>query len=184
MSKLSSSSDSNQRFKPLIWAVSIVVPLVVALLLNPRIPKIELGFDTYIFPKINAAINSTVSLLLIAGYIFIRRGQRKLHQYAMVSAFALSALFLVSYVLYHMSTASTPHCEGSPVPRALYLIILFSHIALSVTIIPLASFSIFHALGSRFDAHKRLTRYTFPLWLYVSITGVLVYLFISPCYPG
>ena len=174
-----------RKFKPLIWVFSILVPLLVAVLLNPRFPKIDLGdFDTHLFPKINAIINSIVSIMLILGVLFIKKRNRKLHQISMLSAFILSALFLISYILYHISTESTPHCDLSPIGRTPYLIILFSHIVLSSIIIPMASFSIFHALSEKYDKHRRLARITFPMWLYVSITGVLVYLFISPCYPG
>ncbi|MEZ4688495.1 MAG: DUF420 domain-containing protein [Bacteroidia bacterium] len=174
-----------KKYKPLIWVFSIVVPLLVAVLLNPGFPKISLGdFDTYIFPKINATINSMVAIFLILGFLMIKRRKIQLHRIFMFSAFVLSALFLVSYVLYHISTPSTPHCDASPIGRLPYLIILISHIGLSAIIIPLASFSIFHALSERFDKHRRLARITFPLWLYVAITGVLVYVLIAPCYPN
>lgn len=173
-----------KKYKPLIWVVSVVVPLLVAILLNPNFPKISLGdFDTYLFPKINATINSLVAIFLILGFLMIKSRKIKLHRFFMFSAFILSALFLVSYVLYHISTPSTPHCDASPIGRVPYLIILISHIGLSTIIVPLASFSIFHALSERFDKHRKLARITFPLWLYVAITGVLVYVFISPCYP-
>jgi putative membrane protein len=174
-----------KKYKPLIWVFSIVVPLLVAILLSPSFPKISLGdFNTYLFPKINATINSMVAIFLILGFFMIKTRKIKQHRFFMISAFVLSAIFLVSYVLYHISTPSTAHCDASPIGRVPYLIILISHIGLSVVIIPLSSFSIFHALSERFDKHRRLARITFPLWLYVAITGVLVYAFISPCYPG
>lgn len=173
-----------KKYKPLIWVFSVVVPLLVAILLNPSFPKISLGdFNTYLLPKINAIINSIVAIMLILGFLMIKKRNIKLHKAAMLTAFILSALFLVTYVLYHITTKSVPHCADSPIGKIPYLVILISHIGLSTIIIPLSSFSIFHALSERFDKHRKLARITFPLWLYVAITGVLVYVFISPCYP-
>ncbi|MEM6262399.1 MAG: DUF420 domain-containing protein [Bacteroidota bacterium] len=176
----------NERtLKPVVWSVSVAIPIVIAILLSPSMPTLKLGFDSYLLPKINAVINSSVSLLLILGFVFIKQKKIAYHRASMLSAFVLSAFFLVFYVLYHLSTdGHTTHCADSPVSKGLYLFILISHIVLSVFIIPLASFSIFHALSEKFDKHRRLARITFPLWLYVSVTGVLVYLFISPCYVG
>jgi putative membrane protein len=173
----------SQKVKPWIWVVSIAVPLVVALLLNPAIEKIDLGFNTYIFPRINASINSVVSILLLVGLVLIKQKNITRHKQVMITAFGLSALFLVSYVLYHVSTPRTDFCDLSPVGQTFYRIILFSHIILSVFIIPLASFAIFHGLRVDYEKHKRLVKFTWPLWFYVSVTGVLVYFFISPCYP-
>ncbi len=175
---------NSRLYVPLIWTLSLAVPLAVGVLMTPGlIPPIDLGFNPYLLAKLNAVINSAVTVLLIMGYIFIRQGKRAAHQRAMVSAFVLSSLFLVSYVLYHISVGHTVYCEAGLVPKGVYLTILLTHIALSVTIIPLASFSIYRALSERFDKHKRLARITFPLWLYVSITGVLVYFMIAPCHP-
>ena len=165
-----------------IWGISIVVPVAVAVLLNPRFPQIELGFDTLILPKINAFINSGVSILLIAGLYFIKQRKLELHRACMLSAFGLSAIFLVSYVLYHLSTGHTSYCEAGPVPAPVYYFVLITHILLSVFIVPLATFSIYRALTERLIEHRKLAKITFPLWLYVSVTGVLVYVLISPCY--
>lgn len=170
-------------YVPIIWVLSIVVPVLVGILLTPNIfPPINLGFDPLILPKINAGINSTVSVLLILGFVFIKQKEITLHRVCMLTAFGLSAIFLVVYVLYHLSVEETRWCAESPVGKGFYLAILLSHILLSVTIVPLTSFSIYRALSERFDRHRKLARITFPLWLYVSITGVLVYFFISPCY--
>lgn len=177
------SPSVRKKYVRIIWLVSLIVPVVVGVLLTPGlIPPLQLGFDPLILPKLNASINSSVSVLLIVGYILIRSGKRDLHRLAMLSAFGLSALFLVSYVLYHLSVGHTPYCEAGLVSKPLYLIVLVSHILLSVSIIPLASFSIFRAWQGEFSNHKKIARITLPLWLYVSITGVLVYLFIAPCY--
>jgi putative membrane protein len=170
-------------YVPAIWTVSILIPLAVGILLTPGLlPKIELGFNPLVLPKLNATINSTVSVLLIAGFIFIRAGKIRWHRLSMLSAFILSAFFLVSYVLYHLSAGHTPYCGDGLVAPAVYYVTLISHILLSVTIVPLASFSIYRALSENFDRHRRIAKITFPLWLYVSVTGVLVYLFIAPCY--
>ena len=170
-------------YVPLIWAFSIIVPVVVGVLLTPGlIPPLNLGFDPLILPRINAGINSSVSVLLILGFLFIRSGNIAYHRLAMVSAFGLSAIFLITYVLYHLTVGHTPYCDAGWVPKGVYYFTLISHILLSVTIIPLASFSIYRAIKGSIDKHKRLAKITFPLWLYVSITGVLVYAFISPCY--
>jgi len=171
-------------YVPLIWGVSILVPVVVGILLTPGlIPPIELGFNPYLLSKINALINSTVSILLMLGVIFIRNRKIQLHRTMMIGAFALSAVFLVLYVLYHLSVGHTPYCGDGLVPANIYYFFLITHIALSVTIIPLASFSIYRALNMRYEKHKKLAKITFPLWLYVAVTGVLVYMFISPCHP-
>ena len=174
---------NDKLYIPLIWAFSIIVPVAVGILLTPGlIPPLEVGFDPLILPKINAGINSTVSILLILAFIYIRKGNISSHRLAMLSAFGLSAIFLLTYVLYHLTVGHTPYCESGWVPKNIYYFTLISHILLSVTIIPLASFSIYRALNGTIDRHKRLAKITLPLWLYVSITGVLVYLFISPCY--
>ncbi len=175
---------NDKLYVPLIWAVSILVPVVVGVLLTPGlIPPIQLGFNPYLLSKINAFINSGVSILLILGVVFIKSKRIQLHRTMMISAFALSTVFLVLYVLYHLSVGHTPYCDEGLVPKATYYIFLISHIILSVTIIPLASFSIYRALNGQYDRHRKIAKITFPLWLYVAITGVLVYVFISPCHP-
>ena len=169
-------------YVPLIWTLSIAVPLIVGVLLNPRLGiKLDFGFDASILSDIIAIINSAVSVLLIAGFYFIKQRNIKAHKTAMLTAFALSALFLVFYIMYHLAVGHRVYCEDGLVPKALYYFTLISHIGLSVFIIPLASFSIFRALSETYDRHRKLARITFPLWLYVSVSGVLVYFFISPC---
>jgi len=168
---------------PVIWGLSIVIPIVVAVLLTPGlVPTLPLG-DTSFLPKLNAMINSSVSVLLVIGYICIRNKKIQLHKMAMLGAFFLSAAFLVSYVLYHLSkTGHTSYCDAVIVPAIVYYFVLFSHIFLSIFIVPLALFSIYRGWNEQFDQHRNIAKITFPLWLYVSVTGVLVYLFISPCY--
>ena len=177
------SANDQKKYTRLIWLVSILIPVAVGVLLTPGlIPPVSLGFDPYLLPKVNAIINSTVSVLLIAGFLFIRNKQIALHRTAMITAFGLSAIFLVLYVLYHLSVGHTPYCGDGLVPKPAYYTVLISHILLSIFIVPMASFSIFRAWNKDFERHKKIAKLTFPLWLYVSITGVLVYLFIAPCY--
>ncbi|MEM6799952.1 MAG: DUF420 domain-containing protein [Bacteroidota bacterium] len=169
-------------YVPLIWSLSIAVPLVVGILLNPRLGiKVDFGFNALIFSDIIAVINSVVSVLLVAGIYFIKQKNIKAHRTVMLTAFGLSALFLVFYILYHLAVGHRVYCDEGLVSSTVYYTILISHIGLSVFIIPLASFSIFRALSETYDRHRKIAKITFPLWLYVSISGVLVYFFISPC---
>jgi len=163
----------------LIWIISIAVPLAVAAMFF--LPAIKTDADLSALPALNATINATVSILLILGLIFIKSGKRQLHRASMIGAFALSALFLVSYVIYHSATESTPY-GGEGTIRTVYFIILISHIILAALILPLILITLSRALSKRFDKHKKIARITFPLWLYVSITGVVVYFMIAPYY--
>lgn len=176
----------DRKWLPWIWGVSIVIPVVVGILLNPRFELHGLpeGFLVWArkLPYVNATINSLVSLLLVAGYVLIRQKRRELHRMAMLGAFGLSAVFLVTYVTYHLTVGHVPYCEANLVPKAVYYTVLISHVILSVSIVPLASFTIYRALNETYARHRRLARITFPLWLYVSVTGVLVVIFNSPCY--
>jgi uncharacterized membrane protein YozB (DUF420 family) len=126
-------------------------------------------------PTLNALLNSVSALLLCAGYLAIRRGRRELHARFMVTALGVSALFLVSYVTYHAFRGSKPypHHDGT---RPFYYAILWSHIVLAVVNVPLVVMTVVRAARKRFDDHRRIARWTFPVWLYVSVTGVAVYL--------
>ena len=170
-------------YLPVIWVLSVAVPLVVGILMTPGlIPQIDMGFDPYILPKVYSTINALVACLLIAGFWAIKNRKINIHRNIMLTAFGLSALFLVLYVLFHLSAGSTPYCEEGLVPKPLYLFVLLTHILLSATIIPLASFSIYRGLSEKYDKHRKLAKITFPLWLYVAITGPLIYFMIPPCY--
>ncbi|MCS6904167.1 MAG: DUF420 domain-containing protein [Bacteroidia bacterium] len=166
----------------LISIVSILIPIVVALLLFlPERATIITAFDIKILPLLNASINSTVTILLLAAYWAIRNKKIALHKSLMLSAFFLSALFLVSYVIYHFQAEPTKF-GGAGVIKYVYYFILISHIFLATTIVPLALLSIYRGLNKQFILHKKIARWTLPIWLYVSITGVLVYIMISPYY--
>lgn len=173
-------------YLPVIGVLSVLIPLAVAFLLYvPQGGDFAVGFDIRIFPFINACINSAVTILLVAGFVFITRRQIKLHKTCMLSAFALSALFLVSYVTYHYLKSSeggaTKYGGGEPW-NYVYYFILITHIVLAAVIVPLALLSIYRGLSEQFDKHRRIAKWTLPIWLYVSVTGVLVYLMISPYY--
>lgn len=186
MSARGESFNSDKRYLPLIWILSVAIPVVVAILLFVPKASIEgksaLGFDIFFLPLLNACINSAVTVLLLIGYYFNRVKNHDYHKYANLGAFTLSALFLVSYVVYH-TFAPTIKFGGEGAIRYLYFFILISHILLATTIVPLALLAIYRGLTKRFNAHKKITRWTLPIWLYVSITGVVVYFMISPYYP-
>ena len=126
-------------------------------------------------PTLNAALNSLSAVFLFAGYRFIRAKNRNAHRACMLAAFGCSILFLISYLIYHYQVGSVPF-KGQGWIRPVYFIILLTHTMLAVTVLPLALITLFRALRERFDAHRRIARWTFPIWLYVSVTGVVVYL--------
>jgi putative membrane protein len=171
-----------KKFKSLIIIVSVVIPLAVVLLFSIRLKDFGINVEPLSFlPPIYAAINGITALLLILGVIAIKNGNRALHQKLMTSAIACSLVFLVMYVAYHMTAESTKF-GGEGVIKGIYYFLLITHIILSVTIIPLVLFTYVRALSGEFDRHKKLARITFPLWLYVAVTGVIVYLMIAPYY--
>jgi len=164
----------------LIGIVSIIVFCVVAAL-----PKIHIGitlpFNAHIFASLNALINSTVSVLLVFAYVLVRQKNYEGHKKVMLTAIVLSSLFLVSYIAHHLFTGETKFGGTGPI-RTFYLILLASHIILAAIILPIILFTAYRSLTGEYSKHKKWARYTFPLWLYVSVTGVVVYLLISPYY--
>ena len=131
--------------------------------------------DISILPSVNASLNALTGILLLIGYYFILRGNRSMHKRIMLSAFSVSILFLISYLYYHAHVGSVPF-KGTGITRPIYFSILISHSILAATIVPMAVVTLFRGLSSRFDKHKRLARWTLPVWLYVSVTGVAVYM--------
>ena len=171
-----------KKFSLSIIIVSILIPVVVALLFMIKLKDFGINVaPMHFLPPIYATINGVTAVLLIAAVLAIKNKNKKLHQLLISTAIACSLLFLVLYVAYHMTTDSTKF-GGEGVIRYVYFFILISHITLSITVIPLVLFSYVRAIGGDFVGHKKLTRYTFPLWLYVAITGVVVYLMIAPYY--
>ena len=162
-----------------IWIkiISVLIPLVVAILF-----RVKIDYDLPIFlPPIYATINAITALLLVFALIAIKRKKIALHQRLMQSCIVLSLLFLVMYIAYHMTTDPTPFGgEGSV--EILYFFILISHIILSIALIPLVLISYVRAFQKEFPEHKKISKITFPIWLYVTVTGVIVYLMISPYY--
>ena len=171
-----------KKYNTFIVIVSIVRPVVVAILFGVKLK--DFGYDVEplsFLPPIYATTNGITALVLIAAVIAIKNGKRKLHETLMKIAIGLSVLFLVMYVAYHMTADSTPF-GGEGIIRYVYFFLLISHIILSIIIIPLVLITYVRALAQRFDAHKKIAKITFPIWLYVAVTGVIVYLMIAPYY--
>ena len=171
-----------QKYNPWIIILSVAIPLVVVLLFNVKL--YDLGYDVkplMFLPPIYASINGLTAILLVTAVWAIKNGNRKLHETLMKTAIACSVLFLAMYVAYHMTSPSTKF-GGEGWVRSVYFILLLSHISLSIVVIPLVLVSYVRALAEKFDKHKKITKYTFPIWLYVAVTGVIVYLMISPYY--
>lgn len=172
----------DKKYNTLIVLVSIVIPVVVAILFNVKLK--DLGYDVEplsFLPPIYATINGITAVVLIAAVMAIKKGNRKLHERLMTFAIALSLAFLVMYVAYHMTSDSTKF-GGEGVIRLVYFGLLISHIILSIAVIPLVLISYVRALAAKFDQHKKIAKITFPIWLYVAVTGVIVYIMIAPYY--
>ncbi|MBL7871459.1 MAG: DUF420 domain-containing protein [Cyclobacteriaceae bacterium] len=169
--------ENKEPYRKLIITLSIILPLAVAVLFRVKIP----GYDFSFLPPIYATINGLTAVLLISAVVAIKNKKRKLHELLMKTCIGLSAAFLVMYVIYHMTSDSTRY-GGEGALRLVYLFILISHIMLSVIVVPFVLFTFSRALSSNFERHKALAKFTFPIWLYVAITGVIVYLMISPYY--
>lgn len=167
-------------FKVIIAILSLVVFIAVVVLGRVKL-EIDAGFDVHIFATINAIINSMVSILLIAGLVAIRRRNYKLHRSIMFAAMLLSTLFLVSYICHHLLSGET-RFGGEGTIRYIYFTILITHIFLAAIILPFILFTTYRALIAEWPRHRKIARITWPIWLYVSITGVIVYLMISPYY--
>jgi len=168
----------NGKYNGLIWVVSIVIPVVVAFLFTVRIPNVEpLSF----LPPIYATINGITAIILITALVAIKVKKRKLHEGLMKVAIGLSLVFLLMYVAYHMTSDSTSY-GGEGTIRYVYFFILISHIVLSIGIIPMVLITYVRAVLNDIVEHKKIARYTFPIWLYIAVTGVIVYLMISPYY--
>jgi putative membrane protein len=163
--------------RKLIITLSIVIPIAVAVLFRVKID----GYDFSFLPPIYAGINGVTAVLLIISLIAIRKKKRLLHERLMKTCIGLSAVFLVMYILYHMTSDPTPY-GGQGSWRYIYFFILISHIGLSLAIVPLVLFTFSRALSGDFERHRALAKFTFPIWLYVAVTGVIVYLMISPYY--
>ncbi|MDG2371931.1 MAG: DUF420 domain-containing protein [Flavobacteriaceae bacterium] len=166
------------KYKKWIILISVCIPLVVAILFGIRIPNVApLNF----LPPIYASINGITAILLVFAFISIKQKSIILHERLMKSAIALSVVFLGMYVAYHMTSDPTPY-GGKGFIKGVYFFILVSHITLSIGIIPMVLVTYVRAISKLFEDHKKIARITFPIWLYIAVTGVIVYLMISPYY--
>ena len=171
---------NDARAKIFIITGSVVVFAAVVILGRVKL-DVDLGFDAHVFAKLNAVINSTVSLLLIAGLIAVKNKKYILHKRIMLSALALSCIFLASYICHHLFAGETKF-GGTGTAKTIYYIILGTHIPLAGIILPFILFTAYRALVGEWPQHKKLARITWPVWLYVAVTGVAVYWMISPYY--
>jgi len=171
-------NDVRARF--LIIALSVIVFGAIVALGKVKL-NVDLGFDEHIFAKINAAINSTVSVLLLLALIAVKNKKYLLHKRIMITAIILSCLFLVSYICHHLFTGETKF-GGEGNIRYVYYFILGTHILLAAIILPFILFTAYRSMIGEFAKHKKLARITWPIWFYVAVTGVVVYFMISPYY--
>lgn len=185
---------NDKKAKLLIYVVSFVVFAVVVLLSKFKL-EVDLGFDVHVFAKANAIINSAVAILLLAGLVTVKQKKYLLHKKIMLAAMFLSVLFLVSYIAHHLLAGDTKFGDinhdgilsdeeklAAGSVRMLYYFILLTHIPLAAIILPFILFTAYRALIGEYEQHKKLTRITWPVWFYVAVTGVVVYIMISPYY--
>jgi putative membrane protein len=182
MSNSVNIEQQSAKYSKWIWILSVAIPVAVAALFGVNLRK--LGFDVAplsFLPPVYAAINGLTAIVLVAAVISIKKGNRKRHENLIKIAVVLSVLFLVMYVAYHMTSDSTAF-GGEGIIQYIYYFILITHIILSIGVIPFVLITYVRALLGKFPDHKRIARITFPIWLYVAVTGVVVYLMISPYY--
>jgi putative membrane protein len=167
----------------IIAGLSLAVVLAVAFLIYHSQNVTVARPGIYILPKLNAFLNGSVAVLLTTGYIFIRNKNRTAHRFCMITAFIFSCSFLVSYVLYHFFATETKFGSHDTTERIIYFTILITHITLASIIVPMTLLTLYRIWNNQVEKHRKIARWTLPIWLYVSITGVIVYLMISPYYP-
>ncbi|ACT94673.1 DUF420 domain-containing protein [Dyadobacter fermentans] len=172
--------ERKPKYERIINVLAIVIPVVVALLLGIR-QKIDLGEWTKTLPHVIGVINTLTSMLLIMGFYFIKQRNISAHRQAMTGAFLLGAVFLVCYVLYHISNEATKF-GGTGFVRPLYYFLLISHIVLSIGVVWFVLRAVYFGYTNRIAEHRKAVKWAMPIWLYVSVTGVIVYLMISPYY--
>lgn len=188
---MSTSKTLEQKFKPWVITVSIVIPVVVAILFTVSVDGVDLGF----LPPIYASLNGLTAILLVSAVIAIKKGKRALHQKLVTLAVMCSVLFLVGYVAYHITSESTVYgdvnhdgvrdtAENNAVGSSFYVYVfmLVSHILLSLIVLPLVLMTYLKGWADNVKSHRKWAKITFPIWLYVAVSGVVVYLMISPYY--
>ena len=169
--------SENNKYGIWIKIISVAIPIIVAILFGVRV-----DYELPIFlPPIYSSLNALTAVLLVLALVAIKSKKIKLHQRLMQTCIALSLVFLVMYIAYHMTTDPTTF-GGEGYVKSLYFFILISHILLSIALIPLVLISYVRAFQEEFPAHRKISKITFPIWLYVAVTGVVVYLMISPYY--
>ncbi len=176
------NTQAEKKYNKWIVILSIAIPAVVALLFGVKLKT--LGFDVKpltFLPPIYAAINGLTAVLLIAALVAVKNKKIKLHENLMKTAIACSVVFLGMYVAYHMTSEATPY-GGEGAMKYLYFFILISHIILSIVVIPFVLLTYVRAITNNIERHKKIAKIAFPIWLYVAVTGVLVYVMISPYY--
>lgn len=171
-------NEKVKKYTPWVWILSIAIPVVVSILFLIKIPNVK---PLTFLPPIYAFINAITAIFLSIAYIAIKRKKIILHERLMKISIGLSVIFLVMYVAYHMTSDPTPY-GGEGIIRSVYYFILISHVLLSIGIIPLVLVTYVRAISKLFADHKKIARYTFPIWMYIAVTGVIVYLMISPYY--
>jgi len=174
-------AEKQKLFSNIIIILSIAIPLVVTILLFSSKPTLEHSINIKVLPTFHAILNSITSVLLILALVFIKMKKIAAHKTTTLLALLMSVIFLVSYVVYHSLAESTTF-GGEGFIRPIYYFILITHIILAIVIVPLVLFTFLRALTGKFADHRKIAKYTLPLWLYVTITGVVVYLMISPYY--
>ena len=176
------SNNIEKRSNLVINTISIVVPIVVAVLLAfPN--KLDLGSWTKSLPHVIGSVNTLTTIALLAGIFFIKQNKIELHRYAMIFAFALGGVFLVCYVTYHLTNPSNKF-NGEGIAKIIYLTILISHILLSLVVLPLVLRAMYFAITGQIKKHKNIVKYAYPIWLYVSATGVVVYFMLYHLFPA
>ena len=175
---MSQEITSAKKYNKWIVILSIAIPLVVAILFGVKIPNVE---PLTFLPPIYASVNAITAILLVFAFLAIKNNNRRKHELLMKTAIACSIAFLLMYIAYHMTSDSTSFGGEGPI-KYVYYFILITHILLSIIIIPFVLITYVRAITNYFDIHKRIAKITFPLWLYVAVSGVIVYLMISPYY--
>lgn len=175
-------TEQEKKYKGVVWTLSVIIPLAVAALFGVNLPRMGYDIEPLSFlPPIYATINGLTGVLLVVAVQAVKRGNTKLHERLIKLCMIFSSLFLLMYMAYHMTSESTKF-GGEGLERYVYFFILISHILLSVIIIPFVLFTFIRGIAGAYERHKKLARITYPMWLYVAVSGVIVYLMISPYY--
>lgn len=178
---LPASIQKNDKKASILIILFSIIVFVAVVFLSKATFDVELPFNVHVFAQINAAINSAVSFLLLVGLLAVKRGRYQLHRTVMMTSMVLSLMFLVSYICHHLFSESTTY-GGEGMMKYIYYFILITHIILAAVILPFILYTSYRALIAEWPAHRRLAKITWPIWFYVSVTGVIVYLLISPYY--